>query len=52
MEEDVVEVSEGEVLLEDVCGVPEREGRREAVLGVYEHKGGEANGADSLAEKR
>lgn len=46
------EVEEGELLLEDVCGVFEEERRKEAVLRVCESKGEEAGEADLSAEKK
>lgn len=52
MENGVVEVSEGERLVENVCVVFEEVGKREAVLEVCEEDEGEAGAADSLAEKR
>lgn len=39
MKEDVMEVSKGDLLHEDVCGSFEEEDRREAVLGLCEHEG-------------
>lgn len=52
MKKGVVEVSEGELLLEDVTWVFGVESRNEAVLGVCEDWKGEAPEADLLAEKR
>lgn len=52
MEEDLVEVIGGELLLETVRWVLGEEGRSKAVLGVCERKGGETREEDSPAEKR
>lgn len=52
VEEGVFEVSDGALLLEDVCEVFGKEDRKEAVLVVCEDKRGEAGGTDSLVEKR
>lgn len=46
------EMSEDELLLEDVYWVGEEEDRREAVFKVYEDKGRNAGGAYLLVEKR
>lgn len=43
-------VSEGELLLEDVCPVFEKKSRREAVLEICENEGWEAGGADFLVD--
>lgn len=51
-EEGVVEVSEGEVIFEDVSRVPEKEGRREVALRFCEYEERGASGADFLVEKR
>lgn len=47
-----VEVSESELLPEELCRYLEKESRRKAVLKVCEYKGEEAGGADPLVEKR
>lgn len=52
VEEAVVEVSDGELLLKNVCWVLEQEGRSETVAAVYEHEVEESGGADWLVEKR
>lgn len=52
MEEDVVEVTGGEFLSEDVCWIFEKETKREVVLRVYEKDKSEAVGEHSLTEKR
>lgn len=50
-EEGVFQVSEGELLPENVCCLFEEESRREAVLGVCEYDGEEAGRANRLVEK-
>lgn len=44
-------VSEGKLLLGDVCWISESENKREALLGVCGNGGGEADEADFLVEK-
>lgn len=46
VDEGVVPVIEGKLLLEGVCGVTEKHNRRKAVLGVCEEEGEEAGGAN------
>lgn len=50
VQEGVVGVSEGKLLLEDFCGVFEQEDRNESVLGLCEDEGREVSGASSLVE--
>lgn len=51
VDEGAVEVSEGELLLEDLCWVFEEESRRKAVSGVSEHEVGKVGEVDSLVEE-
>lgn len=50
VEDNVAEVSTGELLLEKACWVFEKDGKRDAVLRVCEYESEEAGGADLLAE--
>lgn len=52
VKEAVVEVSKGELLLEDFRKVFKENSRRKAVLEVCKNDGREAGGADSLVRKR
>lgn len=51
VKEGAVEVSKGELLLEDGCWASEEEDRREAVLRLCEHEEGEVRRANPLVEK-